>query len=177
MSKSENLYSAARELIPGGVNSPVRAFTGVGGTPLFIERADGAYLYDVDGKAYIDYVGSWGPMVLGHNHPAIRNAVIEAAQRGLSFGAPTEMEVKMAELVTELVPTMDMVRMVNSGTEATMRLPAGESGFRRADARPAKLAWRTCGFREAYPDLYLQRSEHRSRGVRAVSAGDRLHHR
>ncbi|ONG08532.1 aspartate aminotransferase family protein [Klebsiella pneumoniae] len=120
MSKSENLYHAARELIPGGVNSPVRAFTGVGGTPLFIERADGAYLYDVDGKAYIDYVGSWGPMVLGHNHPAIRNAVIEAASRGLSFGAPTEMEVKMAALVTELVPTMDMVRMVNSGTEATM---------------------------------------------------------
>ena len=131
MSKSENLYSAARELIPGGVNSPVRAFTGVGGTPLFIERADGAYLYDVDGKAYIDYVGSWGPMVLGHNHPAIRNAVIEAAQRGLSFGAPTEMEVKMAELVTELVPTMDMVRMVNSGTEATMsaiRLARGFTG-------------------------------------------------
>lgn len=85
MSKSENLYSAARELIPGGVNSPVRAFTGVGGTPLFIEKADGAYLYDVDGKAYIDYVGSWGPMVLGHNHPAIRNAVIEAAERGLSL--------------------------------------------------------------------------------------------
>ena len=131
MSKSENLYNAARELIPGGVNSPVRAFTGVGGTPLFIERADGAYLYDVDGKAYIDYVGSWGPMVLGHNHPAIRNAVIEAAERGLSFGAPTEMEVKMAELVTELVPTMDMVRMVNSGTEATMsaiRLARGFTG-------------------------------------------------
>ena len=106
MSKSETLYSAARELIPGGVNSPVRAFSGVGGTPLFIERADGARLYDVDGKAYIDYVGSWGPMVLGHNHRAIRNAVIEAAERGLSFGAPTEMEVKMAELVTELVPTM-----------------------------------------------------------------------
>ena len=81
MSKSENLYSAARELIPGGVNSPVRAFTGVGGTPLFIEKADGAYLYDVDGKAYIDYVGSWGPMVLGHNHPAIRNAVIESICR------------------------------------------------------------------------------------------------
>lgn len=131
MSKSENLYHAARELIPGGVNSPVRAFTGVGGTPLFIERADGAYLYDVDGKAYIDYVGSWGPMVLGHNHPAIRNAVIEAASRGLSFGAPTEMEVKMAALVTELVPTMDMVRMVNSGTEATMsalRLARGVTG-------------------------------------------------
>ena len=131
MSKSETLYSAARELIPGGVNSPVRAFSGVGGTPLFIERADGARLYDVDGKAYIDYVGSWGPMVLGHNHPAIRNAVIEAAERGLSFGAPTEMEVKMAELVTELVPTMDMVRMVNSGTEATMsaiRLARGFTG-------------------------------------------------
>lgn len=131
MSKSENLYSAARELIPGGVNSPVRAFTGVGGTPLFIEKADGAYLYDVDGKAYVDYVGSWGPMVLGHNHPAIRNAVIEAAERGLSFGAPTEMEVKMAALVTELVPTMDMVRMVNSGTEATMsaiRLARGFTG-------------------------------------------------
>ncbi len=131
MSKSENLYSAARKLIPGGVNSPVRAFTGVGGTPLFIERADGAYLYDADGKAYIDYVGSWGPMVLGHNHPAIRSAVIEAAERGLSFGAPTEMEVKMAELVTELVPSMDMVRMVNSGTEATMsaiRLARGFTG-------------------------------------------------
>ena len=85
MSKSENLYSAARELIPGGVNSPVRAFTGVGGTPLFIEKADGAYLYDVDGKAYIDYVGSWGPMVLGHNHPAIRNAVIEALRAGESI--------------------------------------------------------------------------------------------
>lgn len=131
MSKSENLYSAARKLIPGGVNSPVRAFTGVGGTPLFIERADGAYLYDADGKAYIDYVGSWGPMVLGHNHPAIRSAVIEAAEHGLSFGAPTEMEVKMAELVTELVPSMDMVRMVNSGTEATMsaiRLARGFTG-------------------------------------------------
>ena len=133
MSKSETLYSAARELIPGGVNSPVRAFTGVGGTPLFIERADGAYLYDVDGKAYIDYVGSWGPMVLGHNHPSIRNAVIEAAQRGLSFGAPTEMEVKMAALVTELVPTMDMVRMVNSGTEATMSAIRLARGFTARD--------------------------------------------
>ena len=94
MSKSENLYSAARELIPGGVNSPVRAFTGVGGTPLFIEKADGAYLYDVDGKAYIDYVGSWGPMVLGHNHPAIRNAVIEAAE--LQKVAPVRPEESAA---------------------------------------------------------------------------------
>ncbi|TCL06569.1 glutamate-1-semialdehyde 2,1-aminomutase [Sodalis ligni] len=131
MSHSETLYAQAQQLIPGGVNSPVRAFNGVGGTPPFIERADGAWLYDVDGKAYIDYVGSWGPMVLGHNHTAIRDAVIEAAGHGLSFGAPTEMEVKMAALVTELVPSMDMVRMVNSGTEATMsaiRLARGYTG-------------------------------------------------
>ena len=131
MSKSENLYAQAQQVIPGGVNSPVRAFSGVGGVPLFIERANGAWLYDADGKAYLDYVGSWGPMILGHNHPAVRNAVIEAAERGLSFGAPTEMEVKMAALVTELVPTMDMVRMVNSGTEATMsaiRLARGYTG-------------------------------------------------
>ncbi|WJV65881.1 glutamate-1-semialdehyde 2,1-aminomutase [Pectobacteriaceae bacterium CE70] len=131
MNKSESLYAAAQELIPGGVNSPVRAFNGVGGVPLFIERADGAYLYDADGKAYIDYVGSWGPMILGHNHPAIRQAVISAAERGLSFGAPTEMEVNMARLVTSLVTSMDMVRMVNSGTEATMsaiRLARGFTG-------------------------------------------------
>lgn len=131
MSKSEKLFAEAQRLIPGGVNSPVRAFNGVGGTPLFIERADGAWLYDADGKAYIDYVGSWGPMVLGHNNVEIRNAVIEAATRGLSFGAPTEMEVKMAQLVCELVPSMDMVRMVNSGTEATMsaiRLARGFTG-------------------------------------------------
>lgn len=133
MSKSENLYHQAQRSIPGGVNSPVRAFTGVGGVPLFIERADGAWLYDADGKAYIDYVGSWGPMVLGHNHPAIRNAVIEAAERGLSFGAPTEMEVKMAELVCELVPSMDMVRMVNSGTEATMSAIRLARGFTQRD--------------------------------------------
>ena len=131
MSKSENLFAEAQRLIPGGVNSPVRAFNGVGGTPLFIERADGAWLYDADGKVYIDYVGSWGPMVLGHNNAGIRNAVVEAAARGLSFGAPTEMEVKMAQLVCELVPSMDMVRMVNSGTEATMsaiRLARGFTG-------------------------------------------------
>ena len=133
MSKSENLYAEAQRLIPGGVNSPVRAFTGVGGVPLFIERADGAYLFDADGKAYIDYVGSWGPMVLGHNNATIRNAVIEAASRGLSFGAPTEMEVKMAALVCELVPGMDMVRMVNSGTEATMSAIRLARGFTHRD--------------------------------------------
>ncbi|WP_038914446.1 glutamate-1-semialdehyde 2,1-aminomutase [Dickeya zeae] len=131
MNKSESLYAAARQLIPGGVNSPVRAFNGVGGVPLFIERAEGSRLYDADGKSYIDYVGSWGPMILGHNHPVIRQAVIEAAERGLSFGAPTEMEVKMAQRVTSLVPSMEMVRMVNSGTEATMsaiRLARGFTG-------------------------------------------------
>ncbi|MGY3308954.1 glutamate-1-semialdehyde 2,1-aminomutase [Pantoea ananatis] len=131
MSKSEELFAEAQRLIPGGVNSPVRAFTGVGGVPLFIEHADGAYLYDADCKKYIDYVGSWGPMVLGHNNDGIRQAVIEAAQRGLSFGAPTEMEVTMAQLVCKLVPSMEMVRMVNSGTEATMsaiRLARGFTG-------------------------------------------------
>ena len=133
MNKSETLFQEAQSVIPGGVNSPVRAFSGVGGTPLFIERAEGAYIYDADGKAYIDYIGSWGPMVLGHNNAEIRNAVIEAAERGLSFGAPTEMEVKMAELVCDLVPSMDMVRMVNSGTEATMSAIRLARGFTHRD--------------------------------------------
>lgn len=131
MTKSAELYQKAQETIPGGVNSPVRAFNGVGGSPIFIERADGPFIFDADGKAYIDYVGSWGPMILGHNHAVIRDAVIDAAQRGLSFGAPTEMEVTMAELVSELVPSMEQVRMVNSGTEATMsaiRLARGFTG-------------------------------------------------
>lgn len=131
MSRSDDLFRKARRRIPGGVNSPVRAFNGVGGTPLFIEHADGAYVFDEDGKRYIDYVGSWGPMILGHNHPAIREAVIKAAEKGLSFGAPTELEVAMAEKVCTLVPSMDMVRMVNSGTEATMsaiRLARGYTG-------------------------------------------------
>lgn len=129
--KSADLFAKAQQKIPGGVNSPVRAFAGVGGTPLFIERADGAYIFDADGNAYIDYVGSWGPMILGHNHAAIRDAVIKAAQQGLSFGAPTAMEITMAELVSELVPSMEMVRMVSSGTEATMsaiRLARGFTG-------------------------------------------------
>ncbi|PSB91493.1 glutamate-1-semialdehyde-2,1-aminomutase [Photobacterium damselae subsp. damselae] len=131
MSKSSDLFAKAQRTIPGGVNSPVRAFAGVGGTPLFIERADGTYIFDADGKAYIDYVGSWGPMILGHNHTAIRDAVIEAARNGLSFGAPTEMEITMAEMVSRLVPSMEMVRMVSSGTEATMsaiRLARGFTG-------------------------------------------------
>lgn len=131
MSKSAELYQKAQQIIPGGVNSPVRAFSGVGGDPLFIERADGALIFDADGKAYIDYVGSWGPMILGHNNSAIRNAVIKAAERGLSFGAPTKTEIKMAELVSEMVPSMEQLRMVSSGTEATMsaiRLARGFTG-------------------------------------------------
>lgn len=131
MQKSIQLFERAQQHIPGGVNSPVRAFKAVGGTPLFIERADGPYLFDADGKRYIDYVQSWGPMVLGHNHPAIRQAVLDAVEKGLSFGAPTEIEVQMAELVSQLVPSMEMVRMVNSGTEATMsaiRLARGYTG-------------------------------------------------
>ncbi|RDV26723.1 glutamate-1-semialdehyde-2,1-aminomutase [Alteromonas aestuariivivens] len=131
MDKSQQLFARAQLSIPGGVNSPVRAFKAVGGTPRFISKADGPYIWDVDGKQYIDYVQSWGPMVLGHNNDRIRNAVIDAAQSGLSFGAPTEAEVIMAEKVRELVPSMEMVRMVNSGTEATMsaiRLARGYTG-------------------------------------------------
>lgn len=131
MQTSEALLTQAQQLIPGGVNSPVRAFKAVGGTPPFIAKADGPYIYDVDGKRYIDYVQSWGPMVLGHNHPAIRKAVISAAENGLSFGAPTAIEVTMAEQVQALVPSMEMLRMVSSGTEATMsaiRLARGYTG-------------------------------------------------
>ncbi|MFM5028955.1 glutamate-1-semialdehyde 2,1-aminomutase [Aeromonas rivipollensis] len=131
MSKSDQLFEQARQTIPGGVNSPVRAFNGVGGTPRFIDHADGAYLYDVDGQAYVDYIGSWGPMLLGHNHPAIKAAVIKAVEKGLSYGAPTKIEVLMAEKVRQIVPSMEQVRMVNSGTEATMsaiRLARGYTG-------------------------------------------------
>ena len=131
MSKSEQLFEKAQKVIPGGVNSPVRAFKGVGGTPVFIEKAEGAYIIDSDGKHYIDYVGSWGPMVLGHNHPAIIDAVLKAVPNGLSFGAPTESEITLAELVCKLVPSIELVRMVSSGTEATMsaiRLARGYTG-------------------------------------------------
>jgi len=120
MSSSKDLISRARVHIPGGVNSPVRAFNGVGGDPVFFERAEGACMYDVDGRSYIDYVGSWGPMITGHAHPEIVAAVQAAASRGLSFGAPCPAEVDMADLLCSIVPAMDMVRMVNSGTEATM---------------------------------------------------------
>ncbi len=131
MSRSAELYNESKSYIPGAVNSPVRAFNGVGGTPVFVESADGAYFTDVDGKQYIDYVGSWGPMVHGHNHPAIRQAVVNAASNGLSFGAPTEIELTMAKKVCELIPSVEQVRMVSSGTEATMsaiRLARGFTG-------------------------------------------------
>jgi len=120
MNKNQELISRARICIPGGVNSPVRAFNGVGGDPVFIERAEGACLYDVQGREYIDYVGSWGPMITGHANPEIIAAVHEATTRGLSFGAPCAAEVEMAERLCAMVTAMDMVRMVNSGTEATM---------------------------------------------------------
>ncbi|MDF2446409.1 MAG: hemL [Moraxellaceae bacterium] len=131
MSRSDTLFEAACRHIPGGVNSPVRAFRGVGGTPVFFSRACGAYLYDADGRRYIDYVGSWGPAILGHAHPDVIREVQEAAVDGLSFGAPTELEIRMADKVCELLPSMDMVRMVSSGTEATMsaiRLARGYTG-------------------------------------------------
>jgi glutamate-1-semialdehyde 2,1-aminomutase len=120
MNSSNELISRARIHIPGGVNSPVRAFNGVGGDPIFFERASGACLFDVDGRSYIDYVGSWGPMITGHAHPEIVSAVQAAAAKGLSFGAPCPAEVEMADRLCSIVPGMDMVRMVNSGTEATM---------------------------------------------------------
>lgn len=131
MTKSESLFKRAQKHIPGGVNSPVRAFTGVGGTPRFFKEATGAFLVDEDDNKYVDYVQSWGPMILGHNHPAVVNAVSEQLSKAMSFGAPTEIEVEMAEKVCELVPSMDSVRMVSSGTEATMsaiRLARGFTG-------------------------------------------------
>jgi glutamate-1-semialdehyde 2,1-aminomutase len=131
MSRSHDLFVAAQQHIPGGVNSPVRAFRGVGGEPVFFDRAQGPYLFDVDGRRYVDYVGSWGPMILGHANAEVLAAVAETAAKGLSFGAPTALETRMAERVCELVPSMDMVRMVSSGTEATMsaiRLARGYTG-------------------------------------------------
>jgi glutamate-1-semialdehyde 2,1-aminomutase len=130
-SRNDALFERAQQSIPGGVNSPVRAFRAVGGTPPFFERAEGAYLWDADGKRYIDYVGSWGPMVLGHTHPQVVQAVQQAAARALSFGAPTEAEIELAELIIRLVPSIERVRLVSSGTEATMtaiRLARGFTG-------------------------------------------------
>ena len=129
MSRSAQLFAEAQRYIPGGVNSPVRAFRGVGGTPIFFKRGAGAYLYDEDDRRYIDYVGSWGPMIAGHAHPAVVRAVQEAAVNGLSFGAPTALETAMAHRIQELVPSMELVRMCNSGTEATMSAIRLARGF------------------------------------------------
>jgi glutamate-1-semialdehyde 2,1-aminomutase len=129
--RSEAAFKRALKLMPGGVNSPARAFGGVGGSPVFIDRADGAYLYDVDGNQYIDYIGSWGPMILGHRHPEVVAAVERALAHGTSFGAPTEAESKLAEQIIDAVPSVEMVRLVSSGTEATMsaiRLARGYTG-------------------------------------------------
>ena len=134
MTKNEQLFERAQRTIPGGVNSPVRAFRSVGGTPRFFERGAGAHVWDADGNKYIDYVGSWGPMILGHAHPDVLAAVQARAVHGLSFGAPTEIEIDLAETLCRLVPSMDMVRLVSSGTEATMsavRLARGFTGRSR----------------------------------------------
>jgi glutamate-1-semialdehyde 2,1-aminomutase len=131
MPSSESLFAAAQRLIPGGVNSPVRAFRAVGGTPFFVERAEGARIFDVDGRAYLDFLGSWGPLILGHAPAAVVEAVTEAARRGTSYGAPTGAEVEMAETISRALPSMEMVRLVSSGTEAAMsaiRLARGVTG-------------------------------------------------
>ena len=130
-SRSKQLFEAAQKHIPGGVNSPVRAFRAVGGTPIFFDRAKGPYMYDADGKRYIDYVMSWGPMILGHGHPVVLDAIREQLEKAMTFGTPTELEILLADKICEQVPGMDMVRMVNSGTEATMsaiRLARGYTG-------------------------------------------------
>ena len=131
MTTSAELMERAVQVIPGGVNSPVRAYRSVGLTPRFIERADGPYVWDVEGNRYLDYIGSWGPMILGHNNPAVREAVVKACERGMSFGAATELEVEIAEFICSTVPHIEMIRMVNSGTEAVMsalRLARGFTG-------------------------------------------------
>ena len=127
--RSQNHFLRAQKSIPGGVNSPARAFGAVGGTPVVMDRADGAYLFDIDGNRYIDYIGSWGPHILGHRHPVVMNAILEAIAKGTSFGAPCELETQLAELVIEAVPSIERVRMVNSGTEATMSAIRVARGF------------------------------------------------
>lgn len=127
--KSEELFQRAQEVIPGGVNSPVRGFGSVGGKPRFIHHAKGQYLYDVDGNQYIDYIGSFGPMILGHNNEIVKEAVIKQMEQGISYGAATEIEVEMAEMITNIIPTMEMIRMVNSGTEAVMSAIRVARGF------------------------------------------------
>ena len=131
--KSQQLFDRAQRVIPGGVNSPVRAWRGVGGTPPFIARGEGSHIFDADGNEYIDYIGSWGPLLLGHRHPEILAAIGEALTRGTSFGAPTEQEIDLAETIRAMVPSMELVRLVNSGTEATMSALRVARGFTGRD--------------------------------------------
>ena len=131
--RSSQLFIEANEVIPGGVNSPVRAFKGVGGFPIFIKEAKGAYLFDEDGNKYIDYINSWGPMILGHAHEPVVNAIVEKAKKGTSFGAPTELETKIAALAISMVPNIDKIRFVNSGTEACMSAIRLARGYTNRD--------------------------------------------
>ena len=131
--RSSALFKDAQEYIPGGVNSPVRAFKSVGGTPVFIKKAEGAYIYDEDGRAYVDYINSWGPMIIGHTDPRVLNATVEQMKNGFSFGTPTELETEIAKLITSVVPNIDMVRMVNSGTEACMSAIRLARGYTNRD--------------------------------------------
>ena len=131
--RSRKLFEEAKKHIPGGVNSPVRAFRSVGGEPLFIKKAKGSKIYDADGKAYLDYVLSWGPMILGHAHPRVTAALKKAIVNGTSFGAPTELEITLAKMVKKAFPSIELVRMVSSGTEATMRAIRVARGYTRRD--------------------------------------------
>ncbi|HEX4984949.1 MAG TPA: aminotransferase class III-fold pyridoxal phosphate-dependent enzyme, partial [Burkholderiales bacterium] len=140
-SRNEILFEKSQQLIPGGVNSPVRAFRSVGGTPVFFSRGEGAWVWDADDRRYVDYVGSWGPLVLGHAHPHVVEAVRVAAGRGLSFGAPTEAELEMAETITRCLPSMEQVRLVSSGTEATMTAIRIARGF---TGRPKIVKFEGC---------------------------------
>lgn len=133
MSISNELFQEAVKYIPGGVNSPVRAFGSIGSTPRFIKKADKSHMWDEDGKEYIDFIGSWGPMILGHNHPDVRNAVIQASQNGLSYGAVTKSEIDMAKLICDIIPSIDLIRMVNSGTEAVMSAIRVARGYTKRD--------------------------------------------
>src|SRR5262245_7244923 len=177
MKRSQKLFGRAELRIPGGVNSPVRAFRSVGGTPPFIQRGKGATIWDADGNAYVDYVGSWGPLVVGHAHPEVVRAVQRAAEKGLSFGAPTEAEVEMAELLARLVPSLEQVRLVNSGTEATMtaiRIARGYTG------RAKLIKFEGCYHGHADALLVkagsgaLTLGQPSSAGVPAAAAGDTL---
>jgi len=153
MNRNEQLFSEAQKYIPGGVNSPVRAFRQVGGTPLFMSSAKGAYLYGEDGRKYIDYINSWGPMILGHRHPNVVKAVSQQVEKGFSYGAPTEMETSVARLITTMVPNVDMIRMVNSGTEACMSAVRLARGF---TGRTKLLKFE--GHYHGHADLFLKKA-------------------